>query len=144
MARGLRTRQPDGVFHVTTQGVNGCAVYRDDADRLEFLGLLNECVERNEWLVHIVCLLTTHYHLLLESTQEDLSLGMHRLNGVHAIRFNRKHGRHGHLFGDRFSSRVVEGEEHFAAVYAYVLENPVRAGLCTSPEDWPWTWARRR
>jgi REP-associated tyrosine transposase len=139
MARGLRSCLPDGVFHVTTRGVNGCAIYLDDSDRWAFLGLLAECVERNDWNVHVYCLMTTHYHLVVEATQEELSLGMQRLNGVHALRFNRRHRRHGHLFGDRFASWVIEGEDYFAATCRYVLLNPVRAGLCRRPEEWPWS-----
>ncbi len=137
--RGLRTCLPDGVFHVTTRGVNSCAIYRDDSDRWAFLGLLAECVDRNDWAVHVYCLMTTHYHLVLETSQGQLSTGMHRLNGVHAIRFNRRHKRHGHLFGDRFASWVIEDEDYFAATCRYVLLNPVRAGLCTRAEDWPWS-----
>ena len=64
---------------------------------------------------------------------------MHRLNGLYAQRFNGRHGRRGHVFEDRFQAYVVENEEHFAAALQYILENPVKAGLCELPEEWPWS-----
>ena len=83
--------------------------------------------------------MTTHYHLLLESTRETLSRGMHRLNGLYAQRFNARHGRRGHVFEGRFQAYVAESEEHFLAALHYIRENPVRAGLCELPEEWPWS-----
>jgi putative transposase len=142
MARGLRTDLPDGFFHVTARGVDGTSVFRDARDRRGFLELLADAVGRHRWTCHAFCLMTTHYHLIVETGQEDLSTGMHRLNGVHAQRFNRRHGRRGHLFGDRFAAWVIETEEHLQAAASYVLENPVRAGICESPADWPWSAIR--
>ena len=142
MARQLRCELPDGVFHVTTLGVDETGIYRDDVDRVAFLRLLKLCVERFEWLVHVFCLMTTHYHLIVETTTEELSRGLHLLNGAHALRFNKRHGRKGHLFGDRFASWVIEGDEYFEAACRYVLENPVRAGLCERPSEWPWSGSR--
>jgi putative transposase len=86
--------------------------------------------------------MNTHYHLVLETTRVALSDGMKRLHGVYAQAFNERHGRTGHLFGDRFWSSFIESEEHFAAACWYVVYNPVRAGLCEEPEEWPWTWTR--
>jgi REP element-mobilizing transposase RayT len=84
----------------------------------------------------------THYHLVLEAERALLSRGMHRLNGLYAQSFNERHERRGHLFGDRFVSRVVEDERYLRAACRYVVGNPVRAGLCTQPEDWPWSASR--
>jgi putative transposase len=67
---------------------------------------------------------------------------MQRLNGVHAQRANRRRRRRGHLFGERFSSWIVETEEHARAACRYVLLNPVRAGLCERAEDWRWSGSR--
>ncbi len=82
--------------------------------------------------------MSTHYHLVLEASRELLSDGMRRLNGVYAMRFNRRHGRKGHLFEQRFSAYVLLDECHLEAAQRYVLENPVRAGLCARTQDWQW------
>jgi len=138
MARRLRSDLPDGFFHVTARGVDGTAIVRDDEDRHGFLELLADAAGHYRWRCHAFCLMDNHYHVVLEATQEDLSNGMHRMNGVHAQRFNLRHGRRGHLFGDRFASWVIATEDHLFAACRYVLENPVRAGLCERPQDWPW------
>jgi putative transposase len=142
MARPLRSDLPDGIYHVTTRGVDGTPIVRDDDDRRLFLVRLADVVSRFDWLVHALCLMNTHYHLVLETTRVSLSNGMKRLNGVYAQAFNERHARSGHLFGDRFWSSVIETEEHFSAACWYVVYNPVQAGLCEEPEDWPWTHSR--
>jgi REP element-mobilizing transposase RayT len=83
--------------------------------------------------------MTSHYHLIVETEQPDLSLGMKLVNGRYAQLFNRRHDRDGHLFKGRYSVFVIEGDSHFEASCRYVLENPVRAGLCESPSDWRWS-----
>src|SRR5918992_5007804 len=102
MARSLRTTLPDGVFHVTTRAVHGELGFRDDADRVLFLRLLAVTVRRHRWRVHGYCLMGTHYHVIVDATQLQLSRGLHYLNGVYAQAYNRRHApRVGHLFGDR-------------------------------------------
>jgi putative transposase len=142
MARPLRSDLPDGYFHVTTRGVDGTAIVRDDDDRRCFLALLADVVSRFDWMVHALCLMNTHYHLVVETTRLALSTGMKPLNGRYAQGFNERHARSGHLFGDRFWSGVVESEVYLEAACSYVIWNPVRAGLCELPEEWPWSWSR--
>jgi REP-associated tyrosine transposase len=77
-------------------------------------------------------------HLIVETTQRDLSIGMQKLNGRYAQRFNQRYDRVGHVFQNRFSSYVIESEEHFERALAYVAANPIEAGLCERTEDWPW------
>jgi putative transposase len=67
---------------------------------------------------------------------------MHRLNGIYAQGFNEKHGRAGHLWGDRFVSRVIEDDDYLREACAYVVRNPVRAGLCREATEWPWSYSR--
>ena len=80
-------------------------------------------------------------HLIVDATVAQLSRAMQFLNGTYAENFNLKYGRTGHLFGGRFASWVIEGDEHLAHAVAYVLANPVRAGLCAEPADWRWSAA---
>jgi REP-associated tyrosine transposase len=143
MARPLRSDLPDGVFHVTARGTGGIAIYRDDDDRRLFLALLLSCVERLDWQLHAVCLMTTLYHLVLAARQEDLSLGEQRLNGVYAQSFNQRHTRFGHLFADRFGARAIDADRYLRAACDYVILNPVRAGICKQPADYaPWVHSR--
>ena len=144
MPRRPRNQLREGrIFHVTARGVDRAAIFRDDADRRAFLRLLADCVRRFRWRCHAFCLMGNHYHLVVEPPAlSELSAGLHRLNGVYAQQFNRKHARSGHLFGERFASWLLDDEEHYEATCAYVVANPVRAGLCARPEDWRWSGAR--
>lgn len=140
--RPLRSDLPDGFYHVTAHGVGHARIFRDDEDRRDFLALLVATVDRFEWRCYAFCLMGTHYHLVVETTQERLSRGVQRLNGLYAQAFNVRHSRSGHLFGARFGSWIVESERHLFDACRYVLGNPVRARLCESAEDWPWSGSR--
>lgn len=84
-------------------------------------------------------MLTNHYHLLVWSAAEELSGGIRRLNSLHATAFNERHEREGHVFQDRFRSRLIESDEHLVRTVSYIALNPVRAGICPRPENWPWS-----
>jgi REP-associated tyrosine transposase len=142
MARRKRSLLPDGTYHLGTRGVDRCTVYVDDDDRRAFLSLLAWVVDDYHWHVHSLCLMKNHYHLVVETEQWLLSLGMQRLNGRYAEHFNRRFKRTGHLWGDRFWTRYVEDEEHLVGVCEYVVNNPVRAGLVPHARDWPWSASR--
>src|SRR5882762_8313474 len=136
MPRVPRSLFPDGLFHVATRGAAKQPIYHDDNDRRNFLSLLAHVVQNYEWTCQAFCLMTNHYHLVLDATREDLSDGMQILNGDYAQGFNGKYGRWGHLFGDGFWSRSLH-EDELEHVCLYVMENPVRAGLCEAIPDWP-------
>jgi putative transposase len=140
VARPHRIVLPGGVYHVTARGTGPIEIYRDDADRRCFLKRLAAVEQRFAWIRRALCLMGTHYHLLVETPQPNLSAGMHQLNGLYATLFNQRHGRVGALFQGRFRAVLVETEQQLAATRDYVAANPVRAGLCVRPEDWPWSW----
>lgn len=139
MGRPHRLQIPGAIYHVTTRGAGPCAIFRDDLDRESFLGLFFDVTARHRWACLAYCLMTTHYHALLETPDADLAAGMHRLNGLYARRFNERHGRRGHLFGARYHAELVEREPHLLEAIRYLALNPVRAGACLSPVDWPWS-----
>jgi REP element-mobilizing transposase RayT len=141
MPRFPRSQLEDGYFHVTARGVAGEQIFVADLDRLDFLALLETTAERCGWRIHVHCLMGTHYHLVVQTTRERLSVGMKRLNGIYALRFNRRHARKGHLFAERFSSYVIRDDRHLAAAIEYVLQNPVKAGLCARAGEWQWAAA---
>jgi putative transposase len=142
MPRILRTTLPDGYFHAYSRAVYGADLFVDDVDRRLFLKLLSRTAKRCAWEVHAVCLMTTHYHVVLETSVACLSSGMQWLNGIYAQRFNRRHERFGHLFAGRYGARAIETEDYVARACDYVLLNPVRAGLCQRAAEWPWSGSR--
>jgi putative transposase len=139
MPRKHRRDAAGAISHVDARGVNGCAIFRSRLDRLDFLALLAEVVDRFEWRVYSYCLMTNHYHLVVRTLWPNLAAGIQRLNGIHAQRYNGRHGRTGHLFGGRYNSKPVVDEHHLFTAVRYDVLNPVRAGLCRRARDWEWS-----
>ncbi|HSL64882.1 MAG TPA: transposase [Gaiellaceae bacterium] len=139
MPRTPRVQEEGGVVHVTARGNNRGRILRDQRDKLLLLDALERAVVRFGWRCHAYCVMGTHYHLLLQTPEPNLSSGMHWLNLRFARRHNRRHGRTGHVFERRFHSERVDSERHFLAAARYIVRNPVRAGLCDHPSQWPWS-----
>ncbi len=139
MARPLRIEFSGALYHVTSRGDRREAIFEDDDDRLIFLRTLAEVVGRFNWLCHAYCLMTNHYHLLVETPDGNLSKGMRHLNGVHTQATNRRHARAGHLFQGRFKGIIVDKDRYLLELTRYVVLNPVRAGMVRRPGNWPWS-----
>ena len=139
MPRRVPAAFPDALCHITTRGAGGAAIYVDDRDRELFLFMLGSVVSRGRWLCFTYCLMTNHYHLVVQTPEPNLDAGMQWLNGQYSRAFNRRHGRRGHLFGSRYRIRLVERDAHLLEAARYVVLNPVRAGVCADPADWPWS-----
>ena len=89
MARSLRLEFEGAIYHLTARGNAGQAIFPNDDDRLRFLDVLSDAVDRFGWICHAYCLMPNHYHLLVETPQANLSRGMQQLNGVYTQAFNR-------------------------------------------------------
>jgi REP-associated tyrosine transposase len=139
MGRPPRSLIAGATYHVTSLGNQRQAIYLDDDDRRYFLALQNRIVRRCGWEQLAHCLMTNHFHLVIKTLKPNLSAGMHRLNGGYARYFNERYARDGHLFARRYGSRLIETESHFSETLRYVALNPVRAGLCAHPSEWPWS-----
>jgi putative transposase len=108
MARPFRIEFARALYHITSRGDRREAIFEDDADRTAFLDVLAELVERCNWVCHAFCLMTNHYHLVVETVEANLSHGMRQLNGVYTQTSNRRHHRLGHLFQGRFKAILVD------------------------------------
>ena len=139
MARPLRLEFPGAIYHVTARGNARAAIFLDDEDRGLFVGVLAECVSRFGWLCHAYCLMDNHYHLLIETPGGNLSAGMRQLNGIYTQRFNRRHGRVGHIFQGRFKAILVERDSYLLELCRYVVLNPVRAGMVREVAQYAWS-----
>jgi len=139
MARPLRLEYENAVYHITSRGNARASIFLDKDDRARFLDTLADVVDRYGWICHAYCLMTNHYHLLIETPNADLSHGMQLLNGVYTQWFNRRHDRVGHLLQGRFKAILVEKESYLLELARYVVLNPVRAKMVRSVRDWPWS-----
>ena len=139
MARPLRIEFSGALYHVTSRGDRREPIFEDNEDRVLFLGTLAEGVERFNWVCHAYCLMTNHYHLVVETPDGNLSKGMRHLNGVYTQASNRRHARVGHLFQGRFKAILVDKDSHLPELARYVVLNPVRAGMVREPQEWKWS-----
>jgi putative transposase len=138
MAYPPRPQIADAVSHVFSRGTGACRIFLDGRDRERFLSILATVAERYGWRVHFFTLLGTHYHLVLTTTRPNIAAGMRDLLSTYCRSFNRKYERKGHLIEARYSSVLVEDEDHAVRLVPYLSLNAVRAGLVRRPEDWPW------
>lgn len=114
-------------------------IYRNDVDRRAWLETLRLVCARFNFIVHAYCQMTNHYHLLLETVDGNLQLGMRQLNGVYSQAFNRRHGLVGHIFQGRYKAILVQKESHLLELARYIVLNPLRARMVVSLDDWTWS-----
>jgi putative transposase len=131
MPRPLRIQFAGAIYHVMSRGDRREAIFLNDADRLEFLRTLGQVCLKTGWQVHAYCLMTNHFHMVMETPQPNLALGMKWLLGTYTQRFNRRHRHWGHLFGGRYKAQLIDGRSrgYLRCACDYVHLNPVRAGM---------------
>lgn len=139
MSRHPRRLSESGIYHVMLRGINRDAVFLEDGDRQQFLRCLSATKELSGCQVLAYCLMPNHVHLVIRTGSEPVGVVLKRLGVRYAGWFNRKYGRVGHLFQDRFRSKPVEDDAYLATVLRYVWDNPVEAGMAERPEDYPWS-----
>jgi REP element-mobilizing transposase RayT len=139
MARQNRDEVAPGTINAWARGVERRLIFLDDEDRQLYLRLLIGVARRLRWRVLSYCLMGNHVHLLVETTEPNFGRGMQLLHGRYAQIFNLKYGRVGHLFQERYGSRLVHDELDLAVVVGYIAANPVAASLCERPEDYEWS-----
>jgi REP element-mobilizing transposase RayT len=139
MAYKPRIEVPYGYYHVVTRGNNKRRIYEDDHDREKFFVLLERVARRYGWLFYAYCLMDNHYHLVMQIAEKGLSPGMCELNTAYAVTYNQRHDRVNHLFGRRFWSELITTDAYLLGACRYVVQNPVRAGLCATCDEWSWS-----
>lgn len=142
MPRCARRLAESGIYHVMLRGVNRDAIFLEDEDRRQFLSALQTVRDLSGCIVLAYCLMTNHVHLILRTTDEPIASVVKRLGVRYAGWFNRKYGRVGHLFQDRFRSRPVDDDAYFVTLLRYVWSNPVDAGIVATAESYPWSSRR--
>lgn len=139
MSRPLRLELAGGLYHITSRGDGREDIYLSEGDRLAWLDVFGLVCKRCNWVCHAWCQMTNHYHILIETPETNLAQGMRQLNGVYTQRFNRVHGRVGHVFQGRYKAILVERDSYLLELARYVVLNPLRAGMVKRLETWPWS-----
>jgi putative transposase len=138
--RPLRDRDP-GTFHVTVKALGPGPYYFDVLDRLIWTATLARVLVRlaRSWTLISYCQMTTHVHTIVEVADTSLSFGMQLLNGEYTRATNREHARRGPLLTRRFHAVRIKSEAQLATAFRYDARNPVAAGVCSSPAEWPYS-----
>ncbi len=139
MARQLRIQFENATYHVMSNSIEEQRLFTKKHDFRSFLGILKKTQEEYGLRIFSYCLLTTHYHILLQTPLGNLGQAMQYLNGVYAMGRNGRIGRLGHLTRRRYNYRLVEDLDYFQVIVRYLALNPVKAGLVVNPEDWPYS-----
>ena len=142
MARKLRINQ-SGFYHVLNRGVERREVYIEDEDYQKFLEILNKASELYDFSTYSFCLMSNHYHLLLKTNSDNLSLIMKQVNSKYSMYFNGKYKRVGHLWQGRFKSWYVYDQKYLNTLVKYIEYNPVKAKISSNIGEYPWASSSR-
>ncbi len=139
MARPLRIEYAGAFYHITSTGNERKDIFNNERDFERFLTYLETAVQRYKAVIHVYCLMSNHYHLLLETPMGNLSQIIRHINGAYTTYYNTKWQRAGHLFQGRYKAILVEADEYAGELSRYIHLNPVRAGITDRPEaDFFW------
>jgi len=127
MSRDIRIEYKNAFYHVTSRGNTRSRIFKKDEDRIKFLNYLEQLHDKFDVKIHSYCLMSNHYHLLLETPQGNLSKVMHKLNTSYTNYYNYCNHRTGHLFSGRYKAILVEKDSYAQMLSAYIHLNPVIA-----------------
>ena len=139
MPRRARIKNPYSIYHIIIRGVNRQSIFNEEKDYKKFLEIIESLKEKMNFELYAYCLMSNHVHLLIRENQDPISSFMQRLSGKYAIWFNKKYDRVGYLFQNRFRSEPIESERYFFTALRYIHMNPVKAGICIRPEEYPYS-----
>ena len=138
MPRKARQRSRTGIYHVMLRGADGRIIFADDDDHIRFIQTLKNAKEKAPFYLYAYCLMGNHVHLLLREDTVPVGDVIRRVGSSYVYYYNWKYELHGHLFQDRFRSESVEDDAYFLDVLRYIWQNPIKAGLCADPMNYPW------
>ena len=125
-----REKSKTGIYHVMLRGINKQVIFEDEEDYEVFIETLKRYKAISGYKIFAYCLMSNHLHLLIKVENEELGTVFKRIAGSYVYWYNRKYGRTGHLFQDRFKSEAVEDDRYFLTVLRYIHRNPIEVGVC--------------
>ena len=148
MPRIGRVQSGTGIYHVMLRGINRQDIFEEPEDYWTFIKILSSVQERLEddlmtrtttCHVYAYCLMPNHVHLLVCEKNWNLGSVIKSLAASYAFFYNKKYGRIGHLFQDRYKSEPCNDSHYFMTLFRYIHQNPVKAGLSSKTEDYEYS-----
>ena len=136
MPRKSREWYPGAIYHVMSRGNRKLSLYQDDEDYLAFLHSIKRTAKLYPFTVHSICLMTNHFHMIIETKDQELWKIMQRILHPYAMNFNRKYNFTGHLFEKRYRAKIIEDDGYLLEVSRYIHLNPVKAQMVQTPIEY--------
>ena len=130
--------EKEGFHHIVNSGVARGNIFVDNEDYEKFLEIVEIAKERYDFRVHSLCLMSNHYHLLIETKHRNLSLLIRQINAPYAQYFNRKYSRVGPLWQGRFKNWFVYDEQYLSVLFRYIEQNPIKAKISKTIGEYSW------
>jgi len=139
MTRPLRIEYPDAWYHVMNRARKGQEAFATVEDCNSFIDIIKDAAEIFNMKIAAYCLMTNHYHLLVQTPDANLSRCMRHINGIYTQRYNARNGCDGTLFRGRYKSIVVDADSYLLELVRYIHRNPLRAGIVAKLDDYEWS-----
>lgn len=124
MPRTARIKSPESIYHIMSRSISDVDLFRTDKDKNVYLKYIKKYKDIFSFKVYSYCLMSNHLHLLIDSNGADISKFMHCINQSYSQYYNKKYNRHGHLFADRFKSKIAHNDVSVMCISAYIHNNP--------------------
>ena len=139
--RRSRVTYHGAYHHVMNRGYDGTPIFKERKDKEDFLSLLKLYSEKLNIRIFAYCLMDNHYHLILENSSGRMSDFLKQLNGNFGSLYRTEYGGKGYVFQGRFKSMLIQNDSYLLLSIAYVLNNPVRAGMVSNFREYEWSSA---
>ena len=139
MGRKPRIEYDEAIYHVIQRGNNREYIFGKEADKSV---LLNDIIHKqNDLGFRLIgyIVMDNHFHILLQTIEKPLQSIMHRVNSKYSKYYNRKYGRKGHVFGERYKAILAQDERYLLTLLRYIHQNPVKAGICSRVDEYRWS-----
>jgi len=150
MSRPLRIDYSDVWYHVMNRGRRIEEIFFTDTDREAFLKVLQKVSTLWNFRISAFCLMSNHYHLLIQTPDGNLSRWLRHINGGYTQCFNRSHKKEGQLFRGHYKAVLIDADNHLLEVLRYIHRNPLKAGIVKTLEEYSWSshrgymsWAKK-
>lgn len=137
--RIARKRSENGLFHIIQRGINRQTIFEEEEDKCRLLKILCYYMQISNFKLYGFCFMDNHVHLLIKEETEPISKIVKRISSSYVLWYNRKYGRCGHLFQERFKSEAILSERQFLITLRYIHNNPVKAGLVDRVREYRWS-----
>ena len=139
MARKKREWYPGAIYHVMSRGNRQKAIFKDEDDYIQFLNYIKIVQQKYPFKLHAYCLMTNHFHLEIETNQDEIWKIMQKILSLYSSEFNHKDKYVGHVFQGRYASSLIEDDTYFLEVSRYIHLNPVKAGMVREALDYEYS-----